>query len=368
VSCSSSTSPSDVLGTSSEVEILISGQEYYKDTSNKTYRQAKYWKYYGDSFLNGESTVLSNGPTWGHNCSIEKYQGDVYSAGYVQGSTSLYDNKKLWINSTTYSVGDDTKTGVINEVAVDDGVVYLCGYEEAENATEYYDAKLWVMANNKEITSITLSTSPNIAEYEAHAMSLCFDKNNIYIAGYEGRTMFTFTAMLWTVNKTTKVVTSTVLDSAFSSSLSVSIFPYGDNIYICGSGKNSGSYKATYWYTSNGNKGSFSRGLLTNSNKIEHGQTISVVNGNVYVFGYDFDNANPVLKYWKNGAVTYLTSDTDKSVVGRMFVTSGENIYVVSSVKGSTYYSAYCWKNGVKTALSDGKHDVLFSDIFVTEK
>ena len=101
---------------------------------------------------------------------------------------------------------------------------------------------------------------------------------------------------------------------------------------------------------------------------MEHTKSIAVKNGNVYVSGFETASSGvnkKRFKYWKNGVAVYLPDAHDTSLLGKMFVTDSEDVYIVGSIKEGEYYTAYYWKNGVKYQLSSGSHDMYVSDIYV---
>lgn len=350
----------------SETRIYIGGDEDYTNVvSKKTYMQVKYWTVTNDDCSNMTSTLLSDGPRSGNLDSIKRNNNNVYSAGQVQGSSGEY--KQLWINDSSYPVGEYAKGGRLYDMIVDDKTVYLCGYEIAENGAAYYDSKLWIVLNDKTVEEVVLTKAPDIGQYEAYAYSVCFDDSSIYVVGYEGVWSTAFNPMLWIVNKQTHAVQTIEIENTPRSCYAESICEYNGDIYIGGSEKTASNYCATYWYTKGGDKTKLYRGSITNSINAEHIQSIVVKNENVYISGYETTSigSNTILKYWKNGVAVYLTTTYAPSLAGKMFVTDSEDVYIVGSIKEGEYYTAYYWKNGVKYQLSSGSHDMYVSDIYV---
>ncbi|HEY8929751.1 MAG TPA: hypothetical protein VIM55_11200 [Mucilaginibacter sp.] len=71
----------------------------------------------------------------------------------------------------------------------------------------------------------------------------------------------------------------------------------------------------------------------------------------VYAAGFE-NTSNPIASYWKNSAVTHLSSDTKGAATG--IAVSGSDVYVVgySVMPAGNTVAAY-WKNGVRTYLTE---------------
>jgi hypothetical protein len=77
----------------------------------------------------------------------------------------------------------------------------------------------------------------------------------------------------------------------------------------------------------------------------------TVDNGNVYILGEDESGNSYLVKYWKNGIPTILSSTLN--YINNMIV-SNDDVYVCGSEYNGTKNVAKYWKNGTATNVSDG--------------
>lgn len=110
----------------------------------------------------------------------------------------------------------------------------------------------------------------------------------------------------------------------------------GNDVYVAGRL----GYKAKIW--KNGVATDLTDGVYPAAAK-----AISVVGNDVYVAGFEYYFAEVVL--WKNGVKSVVAKGLPGTYDDLDFVVSGSNIYMC----GALGYSAYVWKNGVQTKLSD---------------
>jgi hypothetical protein len=104
---------------------------------------------------------------------------------------------------------------------------------------------------------------------------------------------------------------------------------------------------------------------LTDGTRQSFAEAIAVSGGHVYVAGYETEGFAPVAKFWKDGVATPLTNGTSNADAVSIAVSGGDvhiagyevkktqvgpNEFVIADV-------ARYWKNGVATALTDGKNE-----------
>jgi hypothetical protein len=105
---------------------------------------------------------------------------------------------------------------------------------------------------------------------------------------------------------------------------------------------------------------------LTDGSKNATGNSVYVVNNNVYIAGYENNGTVNVAKLWKNGVPTALT-DGSKNAQGNSVFVSGSDVYVAGYEydQSGTVTKAVLWKNGIANSLTDGSWNAMANSVFV---
>lgn len=183
----------------------------------------------------------------------------------------------------------------------------------------------------------------------------CSPEPDVYVAGWE----WNGTAL---VAKVWKNGAATALSDGTRGALATAVAVSGEDVYVAGGVDGGGADIATYW--KNG-----AAVPLTDGTTQAFAEAITVSGADVYVAGYQGATA----MYWKNGAPVALTNgvyDANALAVavsgGDVYV-AGYEVEVTEVAPGSFIITnvAKVWKNGVATALTDGRNPAVARDIAV---
>jgi hypothetical protein len=173
----------------------------------------------------------------------------------------------------------------------------------------------------------------------------------------------------WESNGTVQVATLWKNGSAFALSdgtmgaIATGVAVSGDDVYVSGGvDGGTGADVATYW--KNGRSVSLTDGTIQ-----AFGEDLAVAGTDVHVAGYEGN----VAMLWKNGVPAPLTDGTTDAnalavaVVGGDVYVAGYEVEPISVAPKTFSWNAVAkiWKNGVPTALSDGRHDAVATSIAV---
>ena len=86
----------------------------------------------------------------------------------------------------------------------------------------------------------------------------------------------------------------------------------------------------------------------------------------VYVAGHELNSSSTIAKLWKNGKATTL-SDNNKAAYAKAVYVSGTDVYVAGyQLDNATAYVAKVWKNGVATSITNGTQNANADAIYVS--
>jgi len=183
-------------------------------------------------------------------------------------------------------------------------------------------------------------------------------RTDVYVAGYVDNGTGV-TATLWT-NGNPVALTA---EPQRSLATAVTVSDAGD-VYVAGGVRGASADMAVYW----------KNGVLvalTDGTRQSFAEAITVSGGHVYVAGYETDGPGPVAKFWMDGVATPLTNGSSNADAVSITV-SGDDVHVAGYEVERTEVApnqfvvadvAKYWKNGVATALSDGKNEGVASSV-----
>jgi hypothetical protein len=252
---------------------------------------------------------------------------DVYNAGYVVAANT-HSVASYWKNGTLVKLGDSTVSSVANGIAVDGSDVYVVG--NMTNSEQITTAIIW---KNGVATNLTDGTS------NADARGITISGNDVYAAGYINN----FQAVYWKNG-----VVNQLSSSSYANAIAVS----SGTVYAAGTiyDNSAGGDEIVYW--KNAAPTEYILGTIGNPYSHTSGSAtaVQVVNGNLYVTGYDTNG-----KYWKNGVETDLPGGWASYPAG--IAVNGSDVYVAGSTDtgtpGKAGSLATYWKNNVAMQLTD---------------
>lgn len=262
-------------------DVYVGGME-----SNPNGREdAVVWK-------NGEIETWQKGTGSGNSNgvsinSIYNYNGDLYAAG---------TRKNGWVNNDIHSplgvgvywkngtlvreIGDEINNYNANSISVDENGVHIVGSGRNGDYKAYY----W---NSNQINSINDS-------YQGYSV---FTANgNVYMTGRGG--MPSYAPVYWKNGEEHRLT-----DNSGSSTVIVSkVFVDGDDVHAVGFKTNArGRYIAIYW------KNNVQQELSADGLYNAQCNDVFVLDGDVYIAGYENKGNGNIGKYWKNGEPFELT-------------------------------------------------------------
>ncbi|WP_271766735.1 cadherin repeat domain-containing protein [Aquimarina algiphila] len=256
-----------------------------------------------------------------------------------EGALSLATTKEInydiaQAHTITVSVSDGTTTtsATITINVTNVANVYLVGS---------LNGKGIVLKDGEDIT-------PSILENESNTIvDLSVQGNDIYVISTE--TLYK--------NNTAINIINNISNVSFLSDMHI----IGEDVYICGNEKISGTSIARVWR--NGNPIN-----LSNGNNEAYALSVFVEGTDVYVAGFadSSSSMNNTAVVWKNGTITELTDGSSSSMANAVYVRNGD-VYVAGyDTTGGGGAQVALWKNNTKINLSNGNHSIA-NDIYVTE-
>lgn len=204
-------------------------------------------------------------------------------------------------------------------IAVNNGDVYVCGYDRYKGAAAYW--------KNGTITKLNTYNTTDGNTTSARAITVA--GSDVYVAGYETNGTYSV-AKYWKNGKAVNL--SNGNNDAYATAIAV----VGNDIYVAGYEKSGVTFIARYW--KNGSAVNLSDGNLNTV-----ARAISVSGTDVYVAGTESTTTSETALYWKNGKSVSLGKGGASSIA-----VDGSDVYVAGYI-GS---NAVMWKNGTAETLS----------------
>jgi hypothetical protein len=205
--------------------------------------------------------------------------------------------------------------------------VYVAGMKYPDVATEKNKAVYW-----KNNTPIYLTDGTR----RAGAEKIRVVGNDVYVLGTENNAQDRRRYKIWK-NGTSIPFLSNELCTVFD------FWVDGNDVYAVGINENT---QVAYW--KNG-----IQTILTNNDETNDVGAIKVVNGDVYIAGYNIESGG--LTYWKNGVTHPMESSTNSAILPFIdgIEVVGNDVYVIGNypsysngnTPGAPQYGVY-WKNG----------------------
>ncbi len=257
------------------------------------------------------------------------YFSDVFIEGkdvYVCGGVEM-EGISYWKNGIQTRLTDGTYAAAANAVFVNNGDVYVAGYEK--NAAGNFVGKYW-----KNGTPVLLTADGFYGE----AVDIVVQGTDVYVVGKkDGKIVYWKNGELTTIHDA-------------SNTFVTKIFVDKTDVYIAGSTFNgSGMKTAVYW--KNGTVVTVTDG--TNSAQL---MDIAVHNGDVYVSGSESHSGRSFAKFWKNGKAVTLSDATSSSGYAAGIAVWGQHVFVVFTETTAAYENIVrYWHNGTVMKVSDKK-------------
>lgn len=297
-------------------DVYVAGLELNPSTKRG---MATLWK-------NGVAQNLTDGTNSADAKSVFVNGKDVYVAG--QEYNGKYYKAKLWKNGVAIDITDGSNDAFLYCVFVSGNDVYLAGQEG-------YQAKLWKNGVATQLSSIASSYT------KAHSITVL--GNDVFVAGSEGGF-----PKLWKNGTPISLLSGA---NTVKAGVAKSVFASGANIYVVGNLSNQKT-TAMLW------KADGTGTDLSDGNAHEYAHSVFVQGKDVYVAGHKFDDvkSKDVLKLWKNGVASEITTDASPL---SLYV-SDSDVYIV----GNDSQGGKLWKNGKYAKY--GNNYTEFSSVFVS--
>jgi hypothetical protein len=318
---------------------------------------ARYWK-------NGNAVSLTDGKTDSYCKMLTVNNVDVFVAGATSDTEGLF-KPACWKNNSPTIFNAGSTSAFANSVSVKNNDIYISnesiGWKPVPN--EYW----------KNNSPVSLKKTNAIITIKAVFVDA---KNVVHAAGThiegEGDGFIYPVAAYWKNDE------EILLADKKHESSGQAMFIEGSDVYIAGyetyvkeNSKYVSGYIATYW--KNGEAVHLSDKLKTN-----YATSIFVVNGDVYVAGYErqVETGKDVAKYWKNGKEIRLTDGTFYGRANAVYVHNND-VFVAGEINPETDVLklatsetgmnriAVYWKNGTLVRLTDKNNDASAASIFV---
>jgi hypothetical protein len=287
----------EYMSYSDMISIAVSGNDVYATGAVVNPMDngwsARYWKNGEEFFL---AKDLYNTIAYGITLSQPVMGGvDVYIAGMALDDYFTGPYARYWKNGVVYQLPASAlrKDARGLAIAVSGADVYVAGYVVRSEGHGYYVAAYWKNGVRTELTT------------ESHVdgsmtTGIAVSGSDVYVTGYETDADGRRLATLW------KNGVPTRLSDGTKNVYACGIFIDGNDVYVSGwepPALNSGASSVFYW------KNSERVVLETNTESTPShngGNSITVVNGDVYVAGLSYDGSTTKVVYWKNGVKTEL--------------------------------------------------------------
>jgi hypothetical protein len=294
----------------------------------------------------------------------------VYVAGLVGNPETGSGRATLWTNGVPTQLSDAASEA--NAVWVSGNTVYVAGYQIISGT---YRPTLWTNGaatllgtENGAVSRLFVSGSDVYAVgpvgtplntnnergtlWKNGAVAHRFDGSryvgtrglfvsgsDVYVSGSEQVSNTQQVATIWKNNVAER------LSSSLSFGYADSVFVSGGDVYASGYVDSANDSRAAFW----------KNGALTRlSSNRSTGSSVFVSGGNVYVFGNEMvSNANNAT-IWKDGAVLQRLGGSTGTYHG---LVSGGDTYVAGIEWSSGEDRAVVWKNGVATQLNTGRSE-----------
>ncbi len=262
-------------------------------------------------------------------------------------AATTYHVRAYATNSVGTAYGADVIFNTIASIPAD---IYVAG---GESAGTKRNAKYWKNG---------IPTVVGISDPDAYATDIFVSGTDVYVVGNEffsNGVNYHWSAMLWK-NGIPTTLAQTVTGGGYAEASSV--FVSGSDVYVAGFVRNISGTGAVVKLWKNGVATD-----LTTGTTLAKGFDVFVSGTDVYVAGSEFNAAGKnIAKYWKNGIATSLSSVANHGEAQSIFV-SGTDVYVSGneSAGGSIDY-ATLWINGIATTLSNGPFSSYANDVIVS--
>lgn len=153
-----------------------------------------------------------------------------------------------------------------------------------------------------------------------------------------------------------------VVTNLENSAIGNSVYVVNNDVYVAGATYNSltSTHTAVYW------KNGLKITLPVTGSSSSIAQSIWVSGNDVYVAGYQMVGSNGMIKLWKNG-VAYNWTDGSSSTIPTSICVVGNDVYISGySYENPIGYVAKYWKNGVVTNLSTSSPNREATASFIT--
>lgn len=317
----------------SSIDIYIVGHQSV-DGKNR----AVYWK-------NKKLYILTDGTKHAFTTDIFINNGDVYISGYEMDSYNPkdYPTALYWKNGVRYELTDGSQYNITSGIFVDGEDVYVAGasYDGVEVTTKYW----------KNGTEVNLHTSGNYGG----AVSIAVEQGDVYVAGATQKNdNGPETAKYW------KNGVAVHLSDGKKSANPRAMFLDSGTVYVAG---HLGS-KAVYWENQTLN-------YLDGGDSSSYANAIVVDNGITHLVGQIGNGHHYVAAYWKNGVKEFLPlgegKQESRATDIALYQDTTHIIGYENDGKGSNYVAKY-WKNDQAVNLSSGEYSTYTNALFIVEK
>lgn len=294
----------------------------------------------------GNQADVSDMTVWAENLYVSGWE----TIGTSNGFGGKNGVAKYWKMDTAFNLTDGSKNAQALGIAVNDGIVYVCGFES--NATTSPTKRLacyWKDGEQYFLPEVDNQQNPSCIAVQG---------TDVYIGGsedsrdYAGPFPYIHDQPLYWKNGTAINLPKKELHAAYPMDIAVS----GNDVYIAGHGKiysqtDRAKEFAVYWKNNEIT-------VLTDGNTDARAYGIFLDGQDVYVCGWD----NNMPCYWKNGSKVELKI-ADGANYGQAYsiCVVGNNVYVAGLIDDAGVY----WKNGELVTVADLSR---INDIWVVEK
>jgi hypothetical protein len=198
--------------------------------------------------------------------------------------------------------------------------------------------------------------------YADYISGICVSNNNVYVCG--GSNYYNGSAEYWLNGVLTNLTIPNLTVSSSNYPHTAGIAVSDNNVYICGNLIiNDTISNALYW------KNGVMTYLSTDNSISTYATSICCSGSNVYISGYEIisDQAIPII--WKNGIATYLTTNYSGNAQANSVYVCGSDVYVAGySSNNSQNLVATYWKDQIPYQISNQTYNSSASSIVVIPK